>query len=104
MGSEATDAARRHARHWQREEAARTAAVFVPLAFDPSEAYPFDWSHEQVARGGGATKRRLRTCGCATAGYSSSGPSFSRMAEGAAERRMRACPIRRKSDRSVAPQ
>jgi transposase len=49
------DAVRRHARRWQREEAGRTAPVFVPLAFDPGEAYQFDWSHEQVVLGGVAT-------------------------------------------------
>lgn len=62
------DAVRRHARRWQREEAVRTAAVFVPLIFDPSDAYQFDWSHEQVVRGGVAKKWRWRTCGCAAAG------------------------------------
>jgi len=59
------DAVRRHARRWQREEAGRTAAVFVPLAFDPGEAYQFDWSHEQVVLGGVATKVKvahLRLC------------------------------------------
>ena len=25
-----------------------TAAAFVPLSFDPGEAYQFDWSHEVV--------------------------------------------------------
>ncbi len=42
------DAVRRYARGWQREQAAVTASAFVPLSFDPGEAYQFDWSHEVV--------------------------------------------------------
>ena len=49
------DAVRRHARRWQREEAGRTAKAFVPLSFDPGEAYQFDWSHEVVVIGGVTT-------------------------------------------------
>src|SRR3546814_968026 len=46
------DAVRRHARRWQREEAGRTATAFVPLSFDPGEAYQFDWSHEVIVMAG----------------------------------------------------
>jgi transposase len=42
------DAVRRYARGWQREQVSRSAAAFVPLSFDPGEAYQFDWSHEVV--------------------------------------------------------
>jgi transposase len=49
------DAVRRHARRWQREEAGRTATAFVPLSFDPGEAYQFDWSHEVVLMAGVTT-------------------------------------------------
>ena len=42
------DAVRRYARSWHREQAATSAAVFVPLSFAPGEAYQFDWSHEVV--------------------------------------------------------
>ena len=42
------DAVRRYARGWQREQTSRSAGAFVPLAFDPGEAYQFDWSHEIV--------------------------------------------------------
>jgi transposase len=42
------DAVRRYARGWQRERASVTASAFVPLSFDPGEAYQFDWSHEVV--------------------------------------------------------
>jgi transposase len=49
------DAVRRHARRWQRAEAGRTATAFVPLSFDPGEAYQFDWSHEIVVIAGATT-------------------------------------------------
>ncbi len=42
------DAVRRYAASWRRRESAATAAAFVPLIFDPGEAYQFDWSHEIV--------------------------------------------------------
>ena len=42
------DAIRRYARSWHREQAATSAAAFVPLSFAPGEAYQFDWSHEVV--------------------------------------------------------
>lgn len=49
------DTVRRHARRWQREETGRTATAFVPLSFDPGDAFQFDWSHEIVVLGGVAT-------------------------------------------------
>ena len=49
------DTVRRHARRWQREEAGRTATAFVPLSFEPGEAYQFDWSHEVVVLAGVTT-------------------------------------------------
>ena len=42
------DAVRRYAASWHQERSAVTAAAYVPLAFDPGEAYQFDWSHEVV--------------------------------------------------------
>jgi len=42
------DAVRRYAASWRRCESAGSAAAFVPLSFDPGEAYQFDWSHEVV--------------------------------------------------------
>jgi Transposase and inactivated derivatives len=49
------DTVRRHARRWQREEVGRTATAFVPLSFEPGEAYQFDWSHEVVVLAGVTT-------------------------------------------------
>ena len=65
------DAVRRYASAWQRERSAVTAAAFVPLSFDPGEAYQFDWSHEVVLLAGVTTmvnvahmhRCRIRVCG-----------------------------------------
>jgi transposase len=42
------DAVRRYAATWRRRENAASASAFVPLSFEPGEAYQFDWSHEVV--------------------------------------------------------
>ncbi len=42
------DAVRRYAHSWAEERSASTAQAYVPLTFDPGEAYQFDWSHEVV--------------------------------------------------------
>ena len=42
------DAVRRYAHSWAEERGAMTAQAYVPLTFDPGEAYQFDWSHEVV--------------------------------------------------------
>jgi len=40
------DAVRRYAAAWSKSEAEASAAAYVPLSFDPGEAFQFDWSHE----------------------------------------------------------
>jgi transposase len=42
------DAVRRYAAAWSKAETKASAAAYVPLSFDPGEAYQFDWSHEIV--------------------------------------------------------
>ena len=42
------DAVRRYAAAWRRQGGTGAAAAFVPLSFEPGEAYQFDWSHEVV--------------------------------------------------------
>jgi transposase len=42
------DAVRRYAKKWRTERGAATAEAYVPLSFEPGEAYQFDWSHEVV--------------------------------------------------------
>lgn len=49
------DAVRRYAASWRRRAQESAAAAFVPLSFDPGEAFQFDWSHEVVVLGGVTT-------------------------------------------------
>lgn len=42
------DAVRRYAASWSKATREASAAAYVPLSFDPGEAYQFDWSHETV--------------------------------------------------------
>lgn len=49
------DAVRRYAATWSKEEEEASAAAYVPLSFDPGEAYQFDWSHEIVVIDGATT-------------------------------------------------
>ena len=60
------DAVRRYARAWRRRRRLLSPSqAYVPLSFDPGEAYQFDWSHE-YARLAGATTRvkaaQMRLC------------------------------------------
>ena len=60
------DAVRRYARAWRRRWwLLSPSQAFVPLSFDPGEAYQFDWSHE-YARLSGVTTRvkaaHMRLC------------------------------------------
>ncbi len=38
----------RYAAAWRRRASTGAAAAFVPLSFEPEEAYRFYWSHEFV--------------------------------------------------------
>ena len=40
------DAVRRFARNWSQNRRAAAAEAYVPLSYDPGEAYQFDWSHD----------------------------------------------------------
>jgi len=48
----AYDSVRRFVRNWRDEQQQLSRQVFVPLSFDPAEAFQFDWSHEQVELAG----------------------------------------------------
>ena len=51
------DAVRRYARTWRRRwRLLSPSQAFVPLSFDPGEAYQFDWSHEYARLSGVTTK------------------------------------------------
>ena len=45
------DSVRRYVQAWRRDQ--KTASqVYIPLSFDPGEAFQFDWSHEKITLGG----------------------------------------------------
>ena len=44
----AHDSVHRFVRAWRNERARVPAQAFVPMSFDPGEAYQFDWSHETI--------------------------------------------------------
>jgi hypothetical protein len=39
---------RRYVRGWRKRQSELPPEVFIPLVFDPGEAFQFDWSHELV--------------------------------------------------------
>jgi transposase len=49
------DAVRRYAAGWSKAENEASAKAYIPLSFDPGEAYQFDWSHEIVVIDGVTT-------------------------------------------------
>ena len=59
------DSVRRYVKRWCRQQQHMAAAVFIPLTFDPAEAFQFDWSHESVLIDGMPVKAKaahLRLC------------------------------------------
>ena len=46
------DSVRRYVSQWKGREATGPAKAFIPLVFDPGEAFQFDWSYEKVELGG----------------------------------------------------
>ena len=53
------DAVRRYAAGWSKAETVASAEAYVPLSFDPGEAYQFDWSHEVVLLDGVTTTVKI---------------------------------------------
>jgi transposase len=59
------DSVRRQVRRWRWEQKVLAEQVFIPLVFDPGEAFQFDWSHEWVEMAGMPAKVKvahLRLC------------------------------------------
>jgi transposase len=46
------DSVRRYIQQQRKETGGGAAAAFIPLSFDPGEAFQFDWSYEQIELGG----------------------------------------------------
>ena len=75
------------ARKWkadrQREEQSAGRGTFVPLVFQPGEAFQFDWSEDWATIAGENTKLQVAHIKLSPAGRSCSGPTFCK--------RMRCC-------------
>ena len=59
------DAVRRYAASWRRRRSGSVGQAYVPLTFDPGEAYQFDWSHEYAVIAGTTVRVKaahLRLC------------------------------------------
>lgn len=59
------DSVRRYVRQWRSREKDLTVKAFIPLVFDPGEAFQFDWSYEDVELGGVPVRvkvAQLRLC------------------------------------------
>ncbi len=59
------DAVRRYATSWRRRHSKSGSQAYVPLIFDPGEAYQFDWSHEYAVVAGTTMRVKaahLRLC------------------------------------------
>ena len=59
------DAVRRYAASWRRKRSGSAGQAYVPLTFDPGEAYQFDWSHEYAVIAGATVRVKaahLRLC------------------------------------------
>jgi len=46
------DSVRRYVAQWRAKEKGNQVKAFIPLVFDPGEAFQFDWSHEHVELAG----------------------------------------------------
>ena len=46
------DSVRRYTQQQRKDAGGGVAAAFIPLSFDPGEAFQFDWSYEQIELGG----------------------------------------------------
>lgn len=48
----AYDSVQRYAKKWREERGREPEQCYIPLRFDPGDAYQFDWSHEKAILGG----------------------------------------------------
>jgi len=46
------DAVRRYVGAWRKEQGKAPAKAFIPLEYDPGDAFQFDWNYEDVELGG----------------------------------------------------
>jgi transposase len=60
------DTLRRYVGTWKKEAGTALVKAFVPLEFDPGEAFQFDWSYEKIELGGVSVEIKIAHF-CATA-------------------------------------
>ncbi len=53
------DSVRRHVRKWRRAKGKIPSDTFIPLYFEPGDAYQFDWSHEMAVINGEPRKIKV---------------------------------------------
>lgn len=53
---------------WGSDHRSDGCAAYIPLSFDPGEAFQFDWSYEQFKLGGVNIKIKIPSFGSVTAG------------------------------------
>ena len=53
------DTLRRYVGTWREEDGSALVKAFVPLEFDPGEAFQFDWSYEKVELGGQSVEIKI---------------------------------------------
>jgi transposase len=53
------DAIRRYVGTWKKADGTASVKAFIPLEYDPGDAFQFDWSYEQVLLGGIQTEVKI---------------------------------------------
>jgi transposase len=53
------DTVRRYVGTWKREDGTALVRAFIPLEYDPGDAFQFDWSYEQLMLGGIQTEVKI---------------------------------------------
>lgn len=53
------DAVRRYVGTWKREDGTAVVKAFIPLEYEPGDAFQFDWSYEQLLLGGVQTEVKI---------------------------------------------
>ena len=53
------DSVRRYVQRWRSDQRRAVKQVYVPLVFEPGEAFQFDWSHESVVMAGMPAKVKV---------------------------------------------
>jgi len=59
------DSVSRYVKRWRQKQSKATGQVFIPLSFDPGDAFQFDWSHKWVQMAGMPVKAKfahIRLC------------------------------------------